>query len=210
MTAWCRGRGAATIRDRGRFAMTSPLMRAVGDRRSGRWALAMAFAFLLFAGMGPPIRAAEDDPYSVTVKVDASGDVIAKTRDTARLDGQRRALTMLADRLSGGNGAAKLPKLDDKAITDMVLSFEVANEGMWAVRYVGQAVGGDPGLPVRPDGGAVGRPQSVARGLGAAPVCERHGAICGAARRCRRHRGDRRRQGARGQRGGTRQDRPAE
>ena len=117
--------------------MTSPLMRAVGDRRSGRWALAMAFAFLLFAGMGLPIRAADDDPYSVTVKVDASGDVIGKTRDTARLDGQRRALTMLADRLSGGNGAAKLPKLDDKAITDMVLSFEVANERMSAVRYVG-------------------------------------------------------------------------
>jgi hypothetical protein len=44
---------------------------------------------------------------------------------------------MLADRLSGGNGAAKLPKLDDKAITDMVASFEVANERMSAVRYVG-------------------------------------------------------------------------
>src|ERR1700676_4749883 len=95
----------------------------------------MAFAFLLFAGMGPPIRAADDDPYSVTVKVDASGDVIGKARDTARLDGQRRALTMLADRLSGGNGAARLPKLDDKAITDLVLSFEVANERMSAVRY---------------------------------------------------------------------------
>ena len=117
--------------------MTSPLIRAVGDRRSGRRALAMAFAFLLFAGTGLPVRAADDDPYAVTVKVDASGDVIGKARDTARLDGQRRALTMLADRLSaGGNGAAKLPKLDDKAITDMVVSFEVANERMSAVRYV--------------------------------------------------------------------------
>ena len=117
--------------------MTSPLMRAVGDRRGGRWALALAFAFLLFAGTGLPVRAADDDPYAVTVKVDASGDVIGKARDTARLDGQRRALSMLADRLSGGNGAAKLPKLDDKAITDMVASFEVANERMSAVRYVG-------------------------------------------------------------------------
>ena len=117
--------------------MTSPLMRAAGDRRSGRWALAMAFAFLLFAGTGLPVRAADDDPYSVTVKVDASSEVIGKARDAARLDGQRRALTMLADRLSGGNGAAKLPKLDDKAITDMVASFEVANERMSAVHYVG-------------------------------------------------------------------------
>jgi hypothetical protein len=97
----------------------------------------MACAFLLFAGTGLPVRAADDDPYAVTVKVDASGDVIGKARDAARLDGQRRALTMLADRLSGGNGAAKLPKLDDKAITDMVASFEVANERMSAVRYVG-------------------------------------------------------------------------
>ena len=109
----------------------------LGDRRGGRWALALAFAFLLFAGTGLPVRAADDDPYSVTVKVDASSEVIGKARDAARLDGQRRALTMLADRLSGGNGAAKLPKLDDKAITDMVASFEVANERMSAVHYVG-------------------------------------------------------------------------
>src|SRR5260370_1352301 len=127
MTARCRGRGAATIRDRGRFAMTSPLMRAVGDRRSGRRALAMAFAFLLFAGAGLPVRAADDDAYSVTVKIDASNDAIGKARDAARLDGQRRALTTLADRLSGGNGAAKLPKLDAQAITHMVFSFHVAH-----------------------------------------------------------------------------------
>ena len=116
--------------------MTSPLMRAVGDSRSGRRGLAMAFAFLLFAGTSLPVRAADDDPYSATVKVDASSDVIGKARDAARLDGQRRALTTLAERRSGGSGAAKLPKLDDKAITDMVASFEVANERMSAVRYV--------------------------------------------------------------------------
>src|SRR5438552_15950108 len=116
--------------------MTSPLMRAVGDSRSGRRGLAMAFAFLLFAGTSLPVRAADDDPYSATVKVDASSDVIGKARDAARLDGQRRALTALAERRSGGSGAVKLPKLDDKAITDMVASFEVANERMSAVRYV--------------------------------------------------------------------------
>ncbi len=116
--------------------MTSPLIRAAGNRRSGRRALALAFALLLFGGIGLSVRAADDDPYSITVKVDASNDVIGKARDAARLDGQRRALTTLADRLSGGNGAAKLPKLDDKAITDMVASFDVANERMSAVRYV--------------------------------------------------------------------------
>ena len=116
--------------------MTSPLIQAAGNRRSGRRALALAFAFLLFAGGGLAVRAADDDPYSATVKVDASNEVIGKARDAARLDGQRRALTALAERLSSGSGAAKLPKLDDKAITDMVASFEVANERMSAVRYV--------------------------------------------------------------------------
>ena len=40
-------------------------------------------------------------------------------------------------RLSGGGAAAKLAKLDDKTITDLVASFEVANERMSAVRYLG-------------------------------------------------------------------------
>src|SRR6266540_359288 len=132
----CRGRGAATIRDQGRFAMSSPLMRAVADRRSGRRVLAVAFATLFLGVAALPGRAAEDDRYSVTVKVDATQEVVGKARETARLDGQRWALQTLADRLSGGTGAAKLPKLEDKAITDMVASFEVANERMSTVRYV--------------------------------------------------------------------------
>src|SRR5438270_6477966 len=41
-----------------------------------------------------------------------------------------------ARRLSAASEPAKPPKLDDKAITDMVASFEVANEHMSAVRYV--------------------------------------------------------------------------
>jgi hypothetical protein len=116
--------------------MSSPLMRAVADRRSGHHALAVAFALLLLGGGALPGRAAEDDQYSVTVKVDATNEVVGKAREAARLDGQRRALQTLADRLSGAAAAAKLPKLDDKAITDMVGSFEVANERMSAVRYV--------------------------------------------------------------------------
>ncbi len=55
---------------------------------------------------------------------------------SARIDGQRRALAAVIERLSGASETAKPPKLDDKAITDMVASFEVANEHMSAVRYV--------------------------------------------------------------------------
>ena len=116
--------------------MSSPLTWAVADRRSGRRALAVAFALLCLVGAALPGRTAEDDQYSVTVKVDATNEVVGKAREAARLDGQRRALQALADRLSGGAAAAKLPKLDDKAITDMVASFEVANERMSAVRYL--------------------------------------------------------------------------
>jgi len=105
--------------------MALPLRRAVA-----------ALLLLLIGGVCSPARAAEDDPYSVTVSVDATSDTIGKARDTARGDGQRRALAALAERLSGAKGAAKLPKLDDKALTDLVASFEVANERMSTVRYV--------------------------------------------------------------------------
>jgi|SRR5271166_799866 len=77
-----------------------------------------------------------DESYSATVKIDATADSAAAAREMARVDGQRRALAAVIERLSGSSETVKPPKLDDKAITDMVASFEVANEHMSAVRYV--------------------------------------------------------------------------
>jgi len=77
-----------------------------------------------------------DEAYSATVKVDATADNAAAAREAARTDGQRRALNAVIERLSGSAETANPPKLDDKTITDMVASFEVANERMSAVRYV--------------------------------------------------------------------------
>jgi len=85
---------------------------------------------------GPAPAQDADEAYSATVKVDATADSAAAARETARIDGQRRALAAVIERLSGASEPAKPPKLDDKAITDMVASFEVANEHMSAVRYV--------------------------------------------------------------------------
>lgn len=85
---------------------------------------------------GPAPAQEADEAYSATVKVDATADSAAAAREMARIDGQRRALAAVIERLSGGSEPAKPPKLDDKAITDMVVSFEVANEHMSAVRYV--------------------------------------------------------------------------
>jgi hypothetical protein len=85
---------------------------------------------------GPALAQESDEAYSATVKVDATAESAAAAREVARIDGQRRALAAVIERLSGASEPDKPPKLDDKAITDMVVSFEVANEHMSAVRYV--------------------------------------------------------------------------
>ena len=93
---------------------------------------------LLAMAMQSGASLAEDQSanFSATVKVDATADSAAAARELARNDGQRRALGLVVDRLSGSSDNAKLAKLDDKTITDMVESFEVANERMSAVRYI--------------------------------------------------------------------------
>jgi hypothetical protein len=117
--------------------MSSPLVSAAVGGRAGPRA-AGAGLLLLFVVMGFAPARAEDqpDPYSATVKVDATADSAAAARSLARIDGQRRALNEVIDRLTGSTDNAKLPKLDDGAITDMVVSFAVANEKMSAVRYL--------------------------------------------------------------------------
>ncbi len=116
--------------------MTLPRMPAgAGSRRCGRvagWAVLVVLALGVMKGPG---RAEDADPFSATVAVDATADTVATARDMARLDGQRRALAAIAERVAGGTTPVKLPKLDDQAITGLVLSFEVANERMSAVRY---------------------------------------------------------------------------
>jgi hypothetical protein len=103
-----------------------------GWRRSALLALALLLAFAV-----PQRQAvADDDPFTTTVTVDATADDVAKARDIARIDGQRRALNAVVDRLGGGAGKAKPLKLSDNQVTDLVASFEVANEKMSAVRYV--------------------------------------------------------------------------
>lgn len=97
------------------------------------------FGLLILAAVlaGVPARADDQqDPYSATVKVDATADSAAAARTIARTDGQRRALENVVQRLSGSSDTPKLPKLDDPAITDMVGNFEVANEKMSTVRYL--------------------------------------------------------------------------
>src|SRR5262245_33698037 len=103
------------------------------------WLRACAAAsFVLLLLQSANVRAQEQDPFSATVPVDATADSPGKARDTARTEGQRRALQAIADRMAGGAAPAKLPKLDDKTITDLVANFEVAKERTSAVRYTAE------------------------------------------------------------------------
>ena len=101
-----------------------------------RWRGLLAVVLLLLAAASPRPAAAQDDPYTATVTVDATADTVAKARDVARIDGARRALAAIVEKLAGGSDKAKPLKLTDNQLTDLVASFEVANEKMTAVRYV--------------------------------------------------------------------------
>ncbi len=117
--------------------MIQPRLFATTGWRTGRqmvWAVLLLAAATLLAAPG---RADDQpDPYSTTVKVDATADSAAAARTMARTDGQRRALQQVIEQLSGSTDLSKLPKLDDSAITNLVANFEVANEKMSTVRYL--------------------------------------------------------------------------
>lgn len=117
--------------------MTLPLASAGGGTRRPLAGALLGLLLLLVAGSAraQAPAPASDDPYTTTVTVDATADNVVHARDKARLDGQRKALAQIADNLAGGAGKGKLPNLTDKQITDMVVSFEVANERMTTVRY---------------------------------------------------------------------------
>lgn len=110
-------------------------LRSLGSSRF-RQGWGVAVVSLLFVVLLLRLPAvAQDDAFTATVTVDATADDVAKAREMARRDGQRKALIAVVDKLTGGPGKAKLPKLSDNQITDLVASFEVANEKMTAVRY---------------------------------------------------------------------------
>jgi Uncharacterized protein conserved in bacteria (DUF2066) len=117
--------------------MGPPLVSAIAGNQV-TWRV-VGFLLLLIGVMlrtGPLLAQEQREGFSATVKVDATADSAAAARELARIDGQRRALLLVIDRLSGSTESTKLPKLDDRTVTDMVESFEVANERMSAVRYL--------------------------------------------------------------------------
>jgi hypothetical protein len=117
--------------------MGLPLVSAItGNQAIGRPVGVLLLLLGMILRTGPGLAEEQKEGFSATVKVDATADSVAAARELARVDGQRRALVLVIDRLSGSTDSAKLPKLDDNTVTDMVESFEVANERMSAVRYL--------------------------------------------------------------------------
>ena len=117
--------------------MGLPLVSAIMGNRTVWRPVGSLFLLLgVMMRIGPGLAEELGAEFSATVRVDATADSAAAARELARIDGQRRALVQVIDRLSGQADSGKLTKLDDKTITDMVESFEVANERMSAVHYL--------------------------------------------------------------------------
>lgn len=94
-----------------------------------------AVAVLLAAGYASAMAAA---PYEVTgVPVDVTAADAATARDQAIIEGQRKAFTMLMERLVGTEQAASIPTPTDAQLSSMVQDFEVESERLSAVRYIG-------------------------------------------------------------------------
>src|SRR5204862_8132679 len=103
---------------------TLPPLRQAVDRRGGIVAAALLLVLLATA----PLRAAEDDPYSVTVSVDATGETSGKARDQARNDGERRAFATLAEGFWGGAAPEKLRRLDTNTLHILVSGSSVPTD----------------------------------------------------------------------------------
>jgi len=107
-----------------------------GRRRCREAGVAVATAVLLGLAIAPGwAQQTVSDRFSASVPIDATAASVVKAREMARLAGQRRALDAVVQGLGGPQAPAKLPKLSDQAITDLVASFAVANERMSPVRY---------------------------------------------------------------------------
>jgi hypothetical protein len=98
--------------------------------------LAFAVALAAPAAWGQGAGGGTDIFTVADVPVDATAASAAAARDAARLDGQRRALQTLLQRLTLAADHNRLPHPSDARITDMIRDFSVANERRSTVRYL--------------------------------------------------------------------------
>lgn len=89
-----------------------------------------------FAGVPTDVRA-QEDPYTVRgVEVDVTAESGAAAREKAIVEAQRIAFQRLIARMVPSDSQAVMPRLDGKALDDIVRDFEVDSEKVSAVRYL--------------------------------------------------------------------------
>lgn len=75
--------------------------------------------------------------YTVSdIDVDATAQTALKARDIARLDGERRALRTLLERITAKEDLNRLPQANDTELEELLQDFEVVTEKTSAVRYI--------------------------------------------------------------------------
>jgi Uncharacterized protein conserved in bacteria (DUF2066) len=105
------------------------------NRFARAWTTVILTAVLMALGPALAMAAA---PYEVMgVPVDVTAADAATARDQAIVEGQRKAFTMLMERLVGTEQAASIPTPDDAQLSSMVQDFEVESERLSSVRYIG-------------------------------------------------------------------------
>jgi hypothetical protein len=111
---------------------------AADGRRMLLSAIAAGVAALGALGSAPA-RAQADDVYTVRqVPVDATAQNAAQARAKALIDGQRKALQRVFDRVALGDDAARLPKPNDRGVESLVQAIEVDRERTSKVRYLAE------------------------------------------------------------------------
>lgn len=107
-------------------------------RQVGRkWIGVLAVAVVLSAALSTT-GAEAAEPYLITgVPVDVTATDAATARDQAIVEGQRLGLKMLLEQLVGIDRAATIVLPGDEVIGDMVQDFEVEQERLSSVRYIG-------------------------------------------------------------------------
>jgi len=87
--------------------------------------------------LGGSALAAEMDPYTIQgISVDETAATVPQAQSLAVQSGQRRAFETLLKRLTPDFYHTQLPVIDDESLTEMIASYQVANERTSAQRYL--------------------------------------------------------------------------
>jgi hypothetical protein len=106
------------------------------------WAMHLGALLLLagFCAFSAPAAAqspARFDVFTISpVRVDVTAASASAARDQALIEGERRALQMLIERLTLGSGRSRVPQPNTAQLNDLVQGFEVGNERRSGVRYI--------------------------------------------------------------------------